>query len=144
MIEMWGQKHLPGAIYTSWLHEREHFIDFIDPSKRSRLQEESTRVWKVAGGIESLFWLSASTALTDSFYQAAKSRMSRRAFLKAGLKGVGLGSVAALVFSPFAFGISKEFTYSENNESEARARRAEREGTLVTPFEEIFQIKFRQ
>lgn len=74
--------------------------------------------------------------------EAEGRKISRRAFLKAGLGGIVMGGVMSLTFSPVAYMISSEFTYSRGHASEKAARQIAKEGILIRPFEEIFQIKF--
>lgn len=138
-----GKKRFPERLEESWLHERQHFVDFLDPVRRAQLYQDQAEIWKLFLGIDGAVGLFWSGAMMVGIYKEDKPKVTRRTFLKAGLVGIGTGAVASIAFSPFALMVSNEFTYWRGHEGERVARQEKREGILVRPFEKIFQIEFR-
>ena len=143
MVKLFGKRELLEQLKENWLHERQHFVDFLDPVKRAQLNKDEEEIWKVSAGIDGAFGLFWSGAMMVGIYKEDKPKITRRTFLKAGLAGMGTGAVMSVAFSPFALMVSHEFTYFRGHEGEKAARQEEKEGILIAPFEDIFQIEFK-
>lgn len=144
MVRDSGKKNFPNKLKEGWLHERQHFVDFLDPVRYEQLMKDQEEKFIFFGIIEGLGGVTFTLGIGYAVFkeEAEGRKISRRAVLKAGLGGVVMGGVMSLTFSPVAYMISSEFTYSRSHASEKAARQTAKEGILIRPFEEIFQIKF--
>lgn len=143
-VKLFRKRGLPEQLKESWLHERGHFVDFLDPVRRTQLYQDQGEIWKVFAVTDSLLGLSWGALMAAAIYKEDEAKISRRTFLKAALGGAGTTVITSAVFSPLALSISKEFTYWRGHEGEKAARREVEEGILIAPFEEIFHIEFKQ
>lgn len=144
MVKRFGKRDLSKEFEKDWLHERQHFIDFLDPVKRIQLGKDQGEIWKLFAVTDSFLGLSWGALMAAATYKEDEAKITRRTFLKAALGGAGTAVVMSAAFSPLALSISKEFTYWRSHEGEKAARQEAKEGILICPFEEIFQIEFKQ
>lgn len=144
IIKEFGQGNSSNQFEKCWLHERQLLIEFLDPTKRDQLYKDQEERLVLFGIIEGLGGATFTLAIARNIFmeKAKRRRVSRRTFLKVGLGGVIGGGIASLIFSPLAYMISNEFTYWRGHAAEEAGRQAQKQGVLIRPFEEIFQIRF--
>lgn len=144
LVKTFGKRNFLEKFKENWLHERQHFVDFLDLAKRKQLYEDQEEILILFGIVEGLGGITFTLGLGYSVFkeETERRKISRRAFLKAGLGGIVMGGVMSLTFSPFAYMISNEFTYWRGHADEKAARQTAKEGILIRPFEEIFQMRF--
>lgn len=144
IVKEFGKRGFNKELGEHWFHERQHFIDFLDPVRRAKFIQDQKEEFSLFAGIDGAFGFLWFAAMAKAIYDEDKPKITRRTFLKAALGGMGTGALMTAAFSPVAMTISRQFTYLRGHEGEKAARHEAEEGILIAPFEEIFQIEFRQ